>query len=89
MPLAGKEKLTLRLRDTDSDKVKVLNYNRPTPPEYRLSQSQVPALSSLPNFQEADIREHLRPVQTRQPLDNVLYLLALGSALVGILLRRV
>jgi Ca-activated chloride channel homolog len=89
VPLTGKEKLTVRVRDTDSDKVKVLNYNRPTPPEYRLSQKLPNELTSLPNFSANSIRQEIKPVTTRQPLDTILYFLALGCALGSVLLRRV
>ena len=89
LPLEGREKLTLRLRDKDSNKLKVLHYNRPSPPEYRLTRDVPPALASAPAFAPASVREGLRPARTRKGLESWCSLLALASALGSVVLRRV
>jgi hypothetical protein len=89
LPLEGREKLTLRLRDKDSNKLKVLHYNRPSPPEYRLTRDVPPALAAAPAFAPASVREGLRPARTRKGLESWCSLLALASALGSVVLRRV
>jgi hypothetical protein len=88
VPLDGQEKLTLRLRDTDRNKLKVLTWTRPAPAEYRLGREAPAAVTALPPFVPADIRKNLTPVTTRQSLDPWCYALALLSALGSIVLRR-
>jgi hypothetical protein len=89
VPLESHGKLTLRLRDKESNKLKVLHYNRPSPPEYRLSREVPPALASSPAFAPATVRENLQPARTRQGLESWCSLLALASALGSVVLRRV
>lgn len=89
VPLIGKEKLTLRLRDADSDKVKVLSYNKPAPPEYRLAQNVEASITNLPAFAQTEVRQGIEPIRTRRSVDSAFYLLALGCALGSIVLRRV
>jgi len=89
VPLAGKAKLTVRLRDVENNKLKVLHYNRPSPSEYRLGQAVPPALAAEPEFSPQGVRENIRPVETRRSIEPLCYALALASALGSILLRRV
>ena len=87
--LAGRESLTLRLQDTDSDKLKILHYHRPSPPEYRLTTAVPAALTALPAFTAPTLRDQLQPVPSRQPLDNACYLCSLICALGSVVFRRV
>lgn len=89
VPLAGKQKLTVRLRDTDNNKLKVLHYNRPSPGEYRLGQSVPPVLATAPAFSPATVKDNITPVETRRSIESWCYFMALGCALGSIVLRRV
>ena len=87
--LAGKQKLTVRLRDITNSKLKVLHYNRPSPGEYRLGQSIPAALAAAPEFTAATVRENITPVETRQSIEPWCYFMALACALGSVVLRRV
>lgn len=89
VPLAGKQKLTVRLRDTDNNKLKVLHYNRPSPGEYRLGQSVPPVLAAAPAFSPETVKDNITPVETRRSIESWCYFMALGCALGSIVLRRV
>lgn len=89
VPLAGQEKLTLRLRDIERNKLKILSWTRPSPSEYRLGREAPAAITSLPVFIPSEIRQNLSPVTTRQSLDPWCYGLALASALASLALRRI
>ncbi len=89
VPVAGQDRLTLRVRDTIHDKSEVLHYTAPCPAEYRLTSTVPPALSSLPPWSPATLRENLHPVFTRKSLSPLLSLLALTAALAGLVLRRI
>jgi Ca-activated chloride channel family protein len=89
VPLAGKAKLTVRLRDVENGKLKVLHYNRPSPSEYRLGQAVPAALAGAPEFSPPTVRENITPVETRRSIEPLCYALALAAALGSILLRRV
>lgn len=89
VPLEGQEKLSLRLRDTDRNKLKVLSWTRPAPAEYRLGREAPASVTALPPFSPAEIRKNLTPVTTRQSLDPWCYGLALLSALGSVVLRRI
>ncbi len=88
IPLAGKEKLTVRLRDVENSKLKVLHYTRPSPGEYRLAQSVPPSLASLPVFSAAEVRANVPPVETRKSVEPWCYFLAMACALGSVVLRR-
>jgi len=89
LSLSGKQKLTVRLRDVENGKLKVLHYNRPSPGEYRLSQSVPPVLAAAPLFSAAEVKENITPVETRKSVEPWCYFLALACALGSVLLRRV
>ena len=89
VPLSGKQKLTLRLRDVENGKLKVLHYNRPSPAEYRLGQSVPTVLAAAPVFSAAEVKADLTPVETRKSVEPWCYFLALACALGSVLLRRV
>jgi hypothetical protein len=89
VPLGGKQKLTVRLRDIENNKLKVLHYNRPSPGEYRLGQTVPPALATAPEFTAPTVKANIHPVETRQSVEPWCYFLALACALGSIVLRRV
>lgn len=86
--LAGKQKLTVRLRDIENNKLKVVHYNRPSPGEYRLGQAIAPALAGSPGFSADSVRENITPVETRQSIEQWCYFMALACALGSVVLRR-
>jgi hypothetical protein len=89
VPLADHQNLTLRLRDQDHDKLKVMHYHRPYPAEYRLSSKLPPALANLESIEPTSIRSGITPVRRRKPVSHYFYLAAFACLWVGILLRRV
>ena len=88
VPLEDSDQLTLRLRDTDYGKQRVLTYNRPYPPEYRLSAKLPAELESVASITADTIREDVRPVRVRQSVAHWAQLAALLCLLSGILIRR-
>jgi len=89
VPLPGRQKLTVRLRDIENSKLKVLHYNRPSPGEYRLGQSIPPVLAAAPVFSAPAIKENITPVETRKSVEPWCYFMALACALGSVVLRRV
>lgn len=89
VPVAGSENLTLRLRDSASDKTKVLHYDRPYPLEYSLSQSENASLASLPEIEASSIRNGLEPIRIRRSVAHWFYLAAIFFLLCGNLVRRI
>lgn len=88
LPFNDATQLTLRLRDTDYEKQRVLTYNRPYPPEYRLSTKLPPELADLPSITSETIREDIRPVRVRHSVAHWAQLAALVCLLSGVLIRR-
>ena len=89
IPLGEAEKLTVRLRDPASNKVKVLHYNRPYPAEYGLLRKLDPKLKQLDSISPEKITEGFEPEKTRLPISYWFYFLALAAALTGVLFRRI
>lgn len=89
VPIEQFSNLTLRLRDVDSNKIKVLNYDRPYPVEYRLSKTLPKAIATLGPVSAAGIRDGLEPMRTRQSIVHWFYLAAILSLLLGNLIRRI
>jgi hypothetical protein len=88
VPLSNHERLTLRLRDCDHDKLKVLQYHRPYPAEYRLSRTLRPALAQLESITPKTIRNDLTPERRRKSIAHYVYFGALACLLGSILMRR-
>ena len=89
VPLAGKDRLSLRLLDSDFDKLKVLHWQRPYPAEYSLASDPSPALTSLTPFTAESIRDNLSPEPRRKPIAHYAYFAALALMLMGLVMRRV
>jgi uncharacterized protein YegL len=89
VPLANCQKLTVRLRDVEHNKLQVLHYNRPSPPEYRLSQTIPASLASAPAFSPATVRDEINAVEARHSIEPWCCLIALACAIGGIVLRRI
>jgi len=89
VPLAGADRLSLRVLDSDFDKLKVIHWQRPYPAEYSLASKPSPALTSLPPFTAAQIRGDLTPEPRRKPISHYAYFTALALLLMGLVMRRV
>jgi hypothetical protein len=89
VPLTGKESMSLRLHDLDHDKLMVLHYHRPYPPEYNLSEKDIPAFKQLGEFQPQSIRADITPARQRKSISHYAYMAGLTVLLVGIFLRRI
>ncbi len=89
VPVAGHDRLTLRLHDTEHDKLKVLHYHRPYPPEYRLSRKLPPALGNLAPLAVDAVKDDVSAVLHRESIAHIGYLSSLALLLLGLLLRRV
>ena len=61
LPLESATQLTLRIRDTDHEKQRVLTYNKPYPSEYRLSTKLPTELEQLAAITPENIREDVKP----------------------------
>ena len=89
IPLADAQTLSLRLHDRDFDKLKVLHWQRPYPAEYCLANDLPEAIEKLAEFNIDAVRDDLTPEPQRKPITHFVCWAALGSALVGLVLRRV
>jgi hypothetical protein len=89
VPLAGRDRLTVRLRDSDHDRTSIQHYHRPYPAEYRLDCAVPQALVALPSIAAESITADISPQIIRRPIANDAYFAALGCMLMSILLRRV
>ena len=89
VPLDTASQLTLRIRDTDHGKQRVLTYNRPYPIEYRLNTSLPPELEALSTISPDSIRDGIDPVRLRKSISHWFSLAALACLLGSILLRRI
>ena len=89
IPLGESENLTVRLRDPESDKTKVLHYDRPYPREYMLSRKANAPLASLDSVSTETIRANLSPSSIRRSIAHWFYLAALLCLLCGNLVRRI
>ncbi|MEQ8847952.1 VWA domain-containing protein [Botrimarina sp.] len=88
VPTDGAERLSLRLHDTDSDKLRVLHWRRPYPREYSLTGGADPSLVASRAFDPGAIRRDVEPEPSRQPVAHWAYLAALGFLLAGLVVRR-
>ncbi len=86
-PQAGR--FTLRLRETDSGKLKVLHHHEDYPREYRLAGEPDIALAELPRLGDRDAGANLQPITAFEPLRNYLLLAAVACMIAGILTRRI
>ncbi len=89
IPTGVSKRLTLRLRDAEADKTKVLHFHAPYPAEYRLQSDLPEPIAALPEFDPGKIREGIQPISERQPVASWFAIAALGCLLGGILLRRI
>ena len=89
LPLGKEPQLTLRVRDTDHEKLRVLSHNKPYPAEYRLSSTLPPELAELDRITPEDIRDDIQPVRIRKSISHWANLAALVCLLGSVLLRRV
>lgn len=89
IPVGGRDSLSLRLRDRDSDQMQVLHFNRPWPAEYNLSRKLSESLGTLPEFSPANVRANLVAQPSRVPVAHWFYFSALAAILVSSLVRRI
>ena len=84
-----KSRFTVRLRDADHDKTKVLHFHRPYPAEYQLWQSPPPAFAGLPPADRHSIAADLPRLIRRRPIADYFYFAAIAALLGSVLMRRV
>ncbi|MEK6246780.1 MAG: VWA domain-containing protein, partial [Planctomycetales bacterium] len=89
LPLEGRRQLTLRVRDRDNDKLKVIHYHQPYPAEYRLARDLPEALGQLPATSATTIRDGIVSERRRRAVGHFFYFAALGCLLGSILMRRI
>jgi Ca-activated chloride channel family protein len=89
VPVAVSANQTLRLYDTEYDKMVVQHYHSPYPSEYNLAAQTDAALDPLEPLDVQKIRYEILATQTRQPISHWCLLLALLAMTAGILLRRI
>lgn len=89
VPLDGRRRLTLRLRDRDYDKMKVQHFHAPYPAEYELARTVPEPLTRLTAIESSAIRADLPPQRRRGLIQDWTCFVALACLLGGILLRRV
>ncbi len=89
IPLAGHSRLALRLHDTLHDKMKVIHYLRPYPPEYRFGRRMPPSLQRIAKYQPKQVRAGIEPVAHRRAAMPWVVLLAMVCLIAGLALRRV
>jgi hypothetical protein len=88
IPLKGRENISLRLRDRETDQMQVLHYDRPWPVEYNLSQKLPTVLQDLDSFAASDIRATLVPQRFRRPVAHLFCFASLIAFLASGLIRR-
>jgi Ca-activated chloride channel homolog len=88
VPIAGAERMTVRIRDADYDKTVVQHFNRPYPAEYRLAIDATPALAALPGVGGKSVREGILPNVSRRSAIEYAYFAALACLVTSVLLRR-
>ncbi|MEL7498167.1 MAG: VWA domain-containing protein [Planctomycetota bacterium] len=89
IPVDSATNLTVRLRDKDSNKLKVLHYDRPYPVEYLLSNQLPEEIEKLPSADLDQLTADLKRQPSRQSIVHWFYIAALACLLVSTLLRRV
>lgn len=88
VPIEGAERLSLRLHDTDSDKLRVVHWRRPYPAEYTLTGEADARLAAAAPFDPATVRDDVPPEPNRRSVAHHAYLAALALMLLGLLVRR-
>ncbi|MEN1681164.1 MAG: VWA domain-containing protein [Planctomycetota bacterium] len=89
VPLTGADRVSLRVLDSDFDKLKVVHWQRPYPKEYTLASQPTPELAGLPGFAADAVRDELTPEPRRKPISSWVYLTGIGLLIAGVVLRRV
>lgn len=89
IPLGDSKRLALRLSDREFDKLKVLQWERPYPVEYALSEKLPEPLMQVRAFAPEATREDITPISQRESVSQYAYFIALASLLLGIVCRRV
>jgi Ca-activated chloride channel homolog len=85
----GKQRLTVRLRDEDHDKTKVLHFEQQCPAEYQLAQETPPAVAALPQAMPKNLLTDLPMLRGCYSIIHYFYFAAILSLLGSVLLRRI
>src|SRR5690606_34096079 len=89
VPIAGREHITVRLRDADHDKASLQHFNKPYPSEYRLAQDVPVALVNLPPLSRESVVEEIQPRVVQHSVAHYAYWGALVCLTLSVLLRRI
>ncbi len=87
--LAGSDRVSLSLRDTDHALMKSLGWQRDYPAEYRLDPEADPALAATPRFDPAHPRASLPSTPVYQDIAHWFVLAGFGLLIAGVAARRV
>jgi Ca-activated chloride channel homolog len=87
--IAGREHITVRLRDADHDKTSLQHFNRAYPSEYRLAQDAPAELAQLPPLGRESVVEGVSPHVIQHSVAHYAYFGALACLVLSVLLRRV
>ncbi|MEM1442754.1 MAG: glutamine amidotransferase, partial [Verrucomicrobiota bacterium] len=82
-------RLSVRLHDRDSDKLKTLHLAADYPAEYRLSNQLPESIEALPAFVPGEIRDQIQPARQYNSVGHLFAFAALASLLAGMVLRRI
>jgi hypothetical protein len=86
---SDKQHLTLRLRDADHDKTKVLCFQQSYPAEYQLAQEMPAAVAALPQADAQNLARDLPMLRGRNSVVHFFYFAALCCLVGSVLLRRI
>ncbi|MBN1974097.1 MAG: VWA domain-containing protein [Sedimentisphaerales bacterium] len=88
VPIQTWKRCSLRLYNSDAEKMKVLHFHNPYPSEYNLAAKPDPALSIIKIFDIEHIRDDTPQIESRQSIGHICYLLSLLFMVLGLLMRR-
>jgi len=88
LALSNQKRATLRLRDTDHDKTKLLYFHQPYPAEYRLGRTLPPAIAALPIASSETLVSNITPARQRRSVVHYAYFSALVCLILSVFFRR-
>lgn len=87
--LAGRDRVSVSLRDTDHSLMKTLGWQRDYPAEYRLDREPDPALLGLARFDAASVRADLPDTQVYQDIAHWFVYAGFAFLIGGVAMRKI